>query len=70
MGNKLRSFEELPSVLKNEITLNYPAYTAPPAGPPSPLVSASEPQLSTASTAPCSPTPASIPPTLLNSTAK
>ncbi len=30
MGNKLKSYEELPKVLKDEIALNYPAYTAPP----------------------------------------
>lgn len=30
MGNKLKSFDELPKVLKDEITLNYPGYTAPP----------------------------------------
>jgi hypothetical protein len=30
MGNKLKSFDELPAVLKDEIALNYPAYTAPP----------------------------------------
>jgi hypothetical protein len=30
MGNKLRSFDELPQVLKDEIAANYPAYTAPP----------------------------------------
>jgi Protein of unknown function (DUF1838) len=32
MGNKLKSYEELPKVLKDEIALNYPAYTAPPPG--------------------------------------
>jgi hypothetical protein len=32
MGNKLTSFDELPKVLKDEIALNYPAYTAPPPG--------------------------------------
>ena len=32
MGNKLKSFDELPKVLKDEIALNYPAYTAPPPG--------------------------------------
>lgn len=30
MGNKLKSFDELPKVLKDEIALNYPAYVAPP----------------------------------------
>ena len=30
MGNKLRSFDELPALLKAEIAANYPAYTAPP----------------------------------------
>ena len=30
MGNKLKTFEELPKVLKDEIALNFPAYTAPP----------------------------------------
>jgi len=30
MGTKLRSFDELPAVLKNEIRANYPAYVAPP----------------------------------------
>lgn len=30
MGNKLKSFDELPKVLKDEIALNYPAYTTPP----------------------------------------
>lgn len=30
MGTKLRSFDELPDVLKNEIRTNYPAYVAPP----------------------------------------
>lgn len=30
MGNKLKSFDELPKVLKDEIALNYPSYTAPP----------------------------------------
>lgn len=32
MGNKLKSFDELPKVLKDEIALNYPAYTSPPPG--------------------------------------
>lgn len=32
MGNKLKSYDELPQVLKDEIALNYPAYTAPPPG--------------------------------------
>jgi Protein of unknown function (DUF1838) len=32
MGNKLKSFDALPKVLKDEIALNYPAYTAPPPG--------------------------------------
>lgn len=32
MGNKLKSFDELPAVLKDEIRLNYPAYIAPPPG--------------------------------------
>lgn len=32
MGTKLRSFDELPPVLKQEIAANYPAYTAPPPG--------------------------------------
>ena len=32
MGNKLKSFDELPKVIKDEIALNYPIYTAPPAG--------------------------------------
>jgi hypothetical protein len=30
MGNKLKSYDELPKVLKDEIALNYPTYTAPP----------------------------------------
>ena len=30
MGTKLKSFDELPPVLKQEIAANYPAYTAPP----------------------------------------
>ena len=30
MGNKLKTFEDLPKVLKDEIALNFPAYTAPP----------------------------------------
>lgn len=32
MGNKLKTYDELPAVLKNEIALNYPAYAAPPPG--------------------------------------
>jgi hypothetical protein len=32
MGSKLRRFDELPKVIKDEIALNYPTYTAPPAG--------------------------------------
>lgn len=32
MGNKLKSYDELPQVLKDEIARNYPAYTAPPPG--------------------------------------
>ena len=32
MGNKLKSFDDLPKVLKDEIALNYPTYTAPPPG--------------------------------------
>jgi hypothetical protein len=32
MGNKLKSYDELPKVLKDEIALNYPIYTAPPPG--------------------------------------
>jgi len=32
MGNKLKSYDELPSVLKDEIAANYPIYTAPPPG--------------------------------------
>jgi Protein of unknown function (DUF1838) len=31
-GSKLRSFDELPAIMKNEIAKNYPAYTAPPPG--------------------------------------
>ena len=30
MGNKLKSFDELPKALKDEIAVNYPSYTAPP----------------------------------------
>ena len=30
MGNKLKSYDELPAVLKDEIALNYPIYTTPP----------------------------------------
>ncbi len=32
MGAKLKSYDELPDVLKKEIAANYPAYTAPPPG--------------------------------------
>lgn len=32
MGNKLKSYDELPKVLKDEIAANYPIYTAPPPG--------------------------------------
>lgn len=32
MGTKLRSYDELPAVLKTEIAANYPTYTAPPPG--------------------------------------
>jgi hypothetical protein len=32
MGTKLKSYDELPPVLKQEIAANYPAYTAPPPG--------------------------------------
>ncbi|MEY4670296.1 MAG: hypothetical protein RLZZ415_175, partial [Pseudomonadota bacterium] len=32
MGNKLKSYDELPQVLKDEIALNYTTYTAPPPG--------------------------------------
>ena len=32
MGAKLKSFDELPKVLKDEIAANYPAWTAPPPG--------------------------------------
>ncbi len=32
MGNKLKSYDELPQVLKDEIALNYPTYIAPPPG--------------------------------------
>ena len=32
MGNKLKSYDELPKVLKDEIAANYPTYTAPPPG--------------------------------------
>jgi hypothetical protein len=32
MGAKLKSFDELPDVLKDEIALNYPKYTAAPPG--------------------------------------
>jgi hypothetical protein len=30
MGNKLKSYDELPALLKNEIAANYPTYTVPP----------------------------------------
>jgi hypothetical protein len=30
MGSKVKSFNDLPAVLRDEIALNYPAYTAPP----------------------------------------
>jgi Protein of unknown function (DUF1838) len=30
MGTKLKSYDELPKVIKDEIALNYPIYTAPP----------------------------------------
>ena len=32
MGSKLKSFDELPAVMKDEIAKNFPIYTAPPAG--------------------------------------
>lgn len=32
MGNKLKNYDELPKVIKDEIALNYPIYTAPPPG--------------------------------------
>ena len=32
MGAKLKSFDELPKVIKDEIAANYPKYTAPPPG--------------------------------------
>jgi len=32
MGTKLKSFDELPALLKTEIAANYPAYVAPPPG--------------------------------------
>lgn len=32
MGAKVKSFDDLPAVLKQEIAANYPAYTAPPPG--------------------------------------
>lgn len=32
MGNKLKSYDELPKLIKDEIALNYAIYTAPPAG--------------------------------------
>ena len=30
MGGKLKNFDELPDIMKDEIALNYPDYTAPP----------------------------------------
>ena len=30
MGKKLKSYDELPAVLKDEIANNYPEYTSPP----------------------------------------
>jgi hypothetical protein len=30
MGNKLKNYDELPKIIKDEIALNYPGYTAPP----------------------------------------
>lgn len=32
VGSKLRSYEELPALMKTEIAANYPAYTVPPPG--------------------------------------
>jgi hypothetical protein len=32
MGSKLKSYDELPAVMKEEIAKNYPIYTTPPAG--------------------------------------
>lgn len=32
MGAKLKSYDELPAVIKNEIAANYPIYTTPPPG--------------------------------------
>ncbi len=32
MGSKLKSFDELPTVMKEEIAKNFPIYTAPPPG--------------------------------------
>ncbi len=32
MGSKLRSFDELPAIMKDEIAKNYPIYTTPPSG--------------------------------------
>ena len=32
MGNKLKSYDELPKVLKDEIATNYPTYNVPPPG--------------------------------------
>lgn len=32
MGAKLKNFDELPKVIKDEVATNYPSYTAPPPG--------------------------------------
>jgi hypothetical protein len=32
MGTKLRSFDDLPKLVKDEIATNYPAWTSPPPG--------------------------------------
>jgi len=32
VGSKVRSFDELPAIMKDEIAKNYPIYTAPPPG--------------------------------------
>jgi hypothetical protein len=32
MGAKLKSYDELPKVIKDEIAANYPPYTSPPPG--------------------------------------
>lgn len=32
MGSKLKSYDELPAIMKDEIAKNYPIYTAPPPG--------------------------------------